>query len=252
MLNESQKAEFLFKGFLPITGTFSPAIAQQCAAFVLGQIDNPELDVDIGTGYVHIKESFSDGPFPSVWNQKIQDCVDSLLGEDNYHPITEWGWWPISFPGYAPDKRIEPREGWHIDGEGYQKLDDPAYAIICLCLFTDIEPWGGGTFLEVASHREVIRFMATRDPQGKGILHQDINDHMQSRLRGETIEVTGKAGDVVFLNPYMWHCRGYNYSNRVRVICNSRCVMKRRMNLKLPQNIVERAIAEAMKGCASG
>ena len=253
MINELQKTEFLHKGFLHIKEAFSPAIAHQCAAFVLEQIDNQELDIDRETGYVHIKEAFSTEPFLKIWNEKIQQCVDGLLGEDAYYPITEWGWFPVSFPGYAPNEKVVPDEGWHIDGEHWQRLDDPEYAVICLCLFTDIDDWGGGTFIEVASHKQVIRYMASADLHGRGVLHEDINDHMHGRLiRGDVVEITGKAGDIVLMNPYVWHCRGHNYSNRIRVICNSRCVMKRRMNLKSPQNTVEQSIAKAMIDCFRG
>ncbi len=247
MLNQLQKTEFLVNGFLQIKGAFDPAIARRCAAFVLEQIDDPELDVERENGYIHIKENFSDDPFSSLWNEKLESCVNSLLGENNYHAIAEWGWFPISFPGHAPNEILVPDEGWHIDGEPYQKLDDPEYALVCLCLFTDIDAWGGGTFIEVASHREVIHYMAAADPHGQGVSHKDINDYMHNRLRGETVEINGKAGDIVLMNPYTWHCRGHNYSSRVRVICNSRCVMKKRMNLKSPKNVVEQSIAEAME-----
>lgn len=246
MLNKLQKTEFLLNGFIKIKEAFSPVIARQCAEFVLEQIDDPELNIDRTDGYVHIKENFSDDPFPSLWNEKLESCVDSLLGKDNYFPITEWGWFPISFPGHAPDEKVVPDEGWHIDGEPLQRLDDPEYAVICLCLFTDIDAWGGGTFVEAGSHREVIRFMEAADPHGRGVSHQDINDYMHNRFRGEVIEINGRAGDVVLMNPYTWHCRGHNYSNRVRVICNSRCMMKRRLNLKSPKNVVEQSIIEAM------
>ncbi len=252
MLSEPQKTEFLLNGFLQIKKAFDPAVARQCGTFVLEQIDDPELDVEREKGYIHIKEIFSDDPFPSLWNKKLESCVDSLLGKNNYHAITEWGWFPISFPGHAPSKKVVPDEGWHIDGEPRQKLDDPEYAVVCLCLFTDIDAWGGGTFIEVGSHREIIRYMAAADPRGRGIPHKDINDYMHNHLRGKVVEINGKAGDVVLMNPYTWHCRGHNYSNRVRVICNSRCVMKRRMNLKLPQNVVEQSIAEAIIDYVSG
>lgn len=246
MLNELQKTEFSLNGFIKIKEAFNPVVACQCADFVLEQIDDPELDIDREDGYIHIKECFSDDPFLSIWNEKFQSCVDSLLGKNNYHHGTEWGWFPISFPGYAPNEKVVPEVGWHIDGEPLQRLDDPEYAVICLCLFTDIDRWGGGTFIEVGSHKKVIRFMAAADPHGQGVLHQDINDYMHNRSRGEVVEINGKAGDLVLMNPYIWHCRGHNYSNRVRVICNSRRVMKKRMNLKSPQNVVEQSIAEAM------
>ena len=250
MINELQKTEFLLNGFLHIREAFNPVIARRCAEFVLEQIDNPELDIDRETGYVHIKESFSDKPFSGIWNEKMQHSVDSLLGENNYYPISDWGWFPVSFPGHAPDKKVVPETGWHIDGEDCQKLDDPEYAVICLCLFTDIDAWGGGTFIEVASHKQVIHYMATTDPHGRGVLHEDINNFMHGRLnKGETVEINGKAGDIVLMNPYAWHCRGHNYSNRVRIICNSRCVMKRRMNLQSPQNVVEQSIAEVIMNC---
>jgi len=252
MLDKLQKTEFRLKGFLHITEAFDLAIARQCAAFVLKQIDNPELDINRENGYVHIRESFSDEPFPSLWSEKLESCVDSLLGKDNYFPITEWGWFPISFPGFAPNEKVMPDVGWHIDGAPLQRLDDPEYAVVCLCLFTDIDAWGGGTLIEVASHKEVIRYMASADPHGKGVFHKDINEYMHGRLRRETVEINGKAGDIVLMNPYTWHCRGHNYSDRVRVICNSRCVMKRRMNLKSPHNVVEQSIAEAMTGYVNG
>jgi ectoine hydroxylase-related dioxygenase (phytanoyl-CoA dioxygenase family) len=208
------------------------------------------LDIDREDGYIHIRESFSGEPFAALWNEKLESSVDSLLGKDEYFPITEWGWFPISFPGHAPKEKRAPEKGWHIDGEPLQRLDDPEYAVICLALFTDIDRWGGGTFIEAGSHREVIRFMAEADPHGRGVPHQDINDYMQNRgSGGEVVEINGKAGDVVLMNPYIWHSRGHNYSDRVRVICNSRCVMKRRMNLKSPQNVVERSIAEVMLKC---
>jgi hypothetical protein len=253
MISEPQKTEFLHQGFLHITEAFDPLIAHQCAAFVLEQIDNPDLDIDREAGYVHIKEAFPTPPFPNIWNGKIQRCVDALLGENDYHPITEWGWFPVSFPGHAPNEMVAPEVGWHIDGEHCQRLDDPEYAVICLCLFTDVDAWGGGTFIEVASHKQVIRYMAGAGPSGRGVLHEDINDYMHGRpLRGEVVEISGKAGDIVFMNPYAWHCRGHNYSDRIRVICNSRCVMRRRMNLESPRNLVEQSIAEVLTDCFRG
>ncbi len=247
MIGESQKISLLDHGFLHIREAFDPIVAHQCAEFVLEQIDDPNLDIVREAGYVHIQEAFSTGPFRNLWNEKIQQCVDDLLGKDNYHPITEWGWFPISFPGYAPAKRIVPAVGWHIDGEALHRLDDPEYAVICLGLFSDIDAWGGGTFIEVTSHKQVIRYMANSDPHGRGVPHDDINAYMQSRTdMGEVVEITGKAGDIVLMNTYTWHARGHNYSERIRIICNSRCVMKRRMNLTTPQNTVERSIAEAM------
>jgi len=250
MLNQRQKTEFLLNGFLHIKEAFNPVVARRCAEFVLEQIDDPELDIDRETGYAHIKENFSDDPFSTLWSEKLESCVDSLLGKNNYQAITEWGWFPISFPEHAPKEKVAPEEGWHIDGEPLQRLDDPEYAVICLCLFTDIDAWGGGTFIESASHKEVIRFMASSDLHGRGVPHQCINDYMQNRCsKGEVVEINGKAGDVVLMNPYTWHCRGHNYSNRVRVICNSRCVMKRRMNLESPQNVVEQSIVEVVKQC---
>ncbi|MGI8468687.1 MAG: phytanoyl-CoA dioxygenase family protein [Pyrinomonadaceae bacterium] len=250
MLNQLQKAEFLHNGFLQVKKAFNPVIARQCAKFVLERIDDPELDIDREIGYIHIKENFSDDPFSGLWSKKLESCVDSLLGKSNYQAITEWGWFPVSFPGHAPKEKVAPEDGWHIDGEPLQQLDDPEYAVICLCLFTDIKAWGGGTFIETASHKDVIRFMAAAERRGRGVPHKSINDYMQNRrFKGETVEINGKAGDVVLMNPYTWHCRGHNYSNRARVICNSRCAMKRRMNLQSPQNVIERSIVEAMKHC---
>ena len=203
MFNKLQKKEFLLNGFIKIEEAFSPIIARQCADFVLEQIDDSELEIRREDGYIHIRENFADEPFPKLWTKKFESRIDSLLGKDNYFPITEWGWFPISFPGHAPKEKRPPETGWHLDGAPVQRLDDPEYAVICLCLFTDIDQWGGGTFIEAGAHREVIRFLADTDPDRRGVPHQDINDYMDSRdKKGTLVEINGKAGDVVLINPY--------------------------------------------------
>jgi len=111
MLNQRKKTEFLLNGFLHIKEAFNPVVAHRCAEFVLEQIDDPELDIDRETGYAHIKENFSDDPFSTLWSEKLESCVDSLLGKNNYQAITEWGWFPISFPEHAPKEKVAPEEG---------------------------------------------------------------------------------------------------------------------------------------------
>jgi hypothetical protein len=247
MLTAGELATFRDNGFVAIREAFPRQLALDCAAHILRVRDAPGLDREIIPGYVHLRENFDDGPFQHLWNQRLASAVDGLLEKGAYHLNPGWGWWPISFPGYAPSKKVEPEVGWHIDGEPLQRLGDPEYAVILLCLFSDIDRWGGGTFIEQGSYRKVVRFMHQRQQIVAQVPHSEINDFMHRQVRGPSVEVTGHAGDVILMHPYSWHCRGYNFSDRIRVVCNSRCILDRQFDLRSPQNVIETTIVNAIE-----
>ena len=122
---------------------------------------------------------------------------DSILGED--------GWRSTRAPG------------WHKDGWHYRHfLDSPQQGLLLGYLYSDILPGSGGTQMCVDSIGGVARLLA-QHPEG---IHPDsvqsyIQPHMIKEC-SEFEELTGQAGDLAIMHPYMVHRVAGNPSGRPR------------------------------------
>jgi hypothetical protein len=122
---------------------------------------------------------------------------DSNLGED--------GWRSTRAPG------------WHKDGWHYRHyLDSPQQGLLLGYLYADILPGSGGTQMCVDSIGVVARLLA-QHPEG---IHPDsvqsyIQPHMIKEC-SEFEELTGQAGDLAIMHPYMVHRVAGNPSGRPR------------------------------------
>ena len=153
-----------------------------------------------------------------------------------------------------PWQRPDPRQpGWHKDGHHFRHfLNSPEQALIVVPIYCDIRPKSGGTFIAVDSIAPVARLLA-RFPQG---LHPDglqagylIPGLIEQCTRFE--ELTGEAGDLVLLHPYMLHRISVNASTRPRFIANLAPVLKDAMSFNRPGNtgysLVELAVLRALE-----
>ncbi|MYD43021.1 MAG: hypothetical protein F4W90_03910 [Gammaproteobacteria bacterium] len=168
-----------------------------------------------------------------------------------------WGDGVISNLGIEDDPRWEPpgpkQPGWHKDGWHFRHfLNSPEQSLVTVPLYSDIQPRSGGTYLAVDSIAPVARLL--RDtPQG---LHPDSVQGAGFLIPGlieqctNFVELTGEAGDVAFLHPYMMHRVSINASTRPRFIANMAPVLKEPMCFKRPQgeaySLVELAVLHAL------
>ena len=122
---------------------------------------------------------------------------DSNLGED--------GW------------RSTRASGWHKDGWHYRHfLDSPQQGLLLGYFYSDILSGSGGTQMCVDSIGVVARLLA-QHPEG---IHPDsvqsyIQPHMIKEC-SEFEELTGQAGDLAIMHPYMVHRVAGNPSGRPR------------------------------------
>lgn len=108
--------------------------------------------------------------------------------------------------------------GWHKDGNFFHHfLDSPEQALLAIIIWQDIAPRAGGTFIAPDSVGVIARLLA-QHPEGltpggfnTGVLIHECRDFR---------EVTGQAGDVVLLHPYMLHTASRNPSGIARLITN--------------------------------
>ena len=247
ILSAQQVDEFVATGCTVLRGAFPSATAAACVEHLWTRIEPDGDDRSTWTQpLVHLREVYSDPPFRDAYTPALLSALDDLLGEDRYPVHYGLGWWPIAFPGFDTPPWTPPTTGWHVDGQHFHHHVDAAeQGLLPLFLLTDIAPGGGGTCVDLGSHRVATRLLAAAEPDGLSC--QELAQAMTAQPRRQVVEVTGQAGDVALLHPFMLHARGPNTGGGVRVICNPCIRLHERMRLDgAAPSPVERAIVEAL------
>ena len=107
--------------------------------------------------------------------------------------------------------------GWHKDGWQFRHfLDTPQQGLLLAFFYSDILPDSGGTQICVDSVGVVARLLA-QHPEG---IHPDtVQSYIQPHMIEECCEfeeLTGEAGDIAIMHPYMVHRSAANPSGRAR------------------------------------
>lgn len=159
----------------------------------------------------------------------------------------------LRVPDGPPWQPPSPRQmGWHKDGRHFRHfLDSPEQGLLTVPIYTDIKPRSGGTFIARDSIAPVARLLAGC-PAG---LHPD-GTQAGYLIPGlieqcsDFAELTGEAGDVVLVHPYMLHRVSVNPSNRPRFIANMAVVLAEPMCFARPPgdaySLVELAVLRAL------
>lgn len=92
---------------------------------------------------------------------------------------------------------------WHVDGDFFRHfLDSPEQALLVFVLWTDVGPHSGPTRILPESVAAVARFLA-RHPEG--VEQMQIPADAIAKQCRRHVDVTGDAGDVWLLHPFMVH-----------------------------------------------
>jgi hypothetical protein len=114
-------------------------------------------------------------------------------------------------------------------------------------VWRDILPRGGGTFFACDSVREVSRFYVNK-PEGGSLMGADMARALANCR--DFRELTGKAGDIVLMHPYMVHAVSMNTLPQPRVICNACVSLREPMNFNRanPEDFspLERSVLRAL------
>jgi hypothetical protein len=108
--------------------------------------------------------------------------------------------------------------GWHVDGDYNHFLDSPESGLMMIILFTDVHERGGATWIAADSIAPVAR--ALRDhPQGLSAyrLRTDIEIFPHCR---RFAPLTGPAGRIYLMHPFMLHAASWNELGCMRAIRN--------------------------------
>jgi hypothetical protein len=191
---------------------------------------------------IHVRELFSSDPFDRVLNPRLAVALDQLMGPGRATIHNHFGWWPVLFPGFKGSG------GWHVDGNDFHHhLTSPEQGLVTVFLFSDVSPGDGGTAVAVGSHHVVARLLADAEPSG--LRYEDLLRKLPAVDHTQVVELTGGAGDVAMLHPFLVHGFSTNRGMTVRFGCNPRYALKDPMQLDRPDGAhspVEEAIRRAL------
>ncbi len=192
---------------------------------------------------IHLRELFSDYPFDRVINPRLEIALDQLMGPGRATIHGRFGWWPVLFPGFRG------AGGWHVDGHDFlHHLTSPEQGLVTLFLFSDIASGDGGTAVVRGSHRAVAQLLADAEPAG--LTSEKLLRRLPRLQTSRVVELTGQAGDVVILHPFLVHGSSANTGTRVRFACNPRYSLVEPMRLDRTDDAyspVEEAIRQASR-----
>lgn len=251
-LTDEQVGQFLQRGFVTVRGAFDAASARRWLE-----------EAWIRFGY--------DRDDPRTWAQKrIHLSARSHVDARTFAPaawraameltggqervLLPWRWSDglIANLGVGDDREWQPPSaavgGWHKDGDFFRHfLDSPEQGLLAFVLWTDMLPRGGGTFVAADSVPVVARFLAGHP---EGVLPGDFDYAGLIGQCHDFVELTGQAGDVVLLHPYILHATSQNVLGVARIISNPPLALREPMNFNRPDagdfSLVERAVLRGL------
>ena len=250
-LTPEQVTNFIADGYVLVPKAFQRETAAGLLPHVWARLtEDPNDPSTWKNSYAQIEDVIYDGPVKDIFTARFCSSIDELVGHGRWSTRHGFGWVILRFPGFAPPNWEPPTSGWHVDGIDYQHhLTSPEIGLVGIEFLTDIKPGGGGPAIRVGSHKAVARILQKFEPQG--VTYRQLRAIVEELKGFPVVEVTGDAGDVVWLHPHVIHARSPNVQDTIRVAANRSIVLNEPLNLERERqedhSPVELAILEALK-----
>ncbi|MGG1551845.1 hypothetical protein [Paenibacillus ferrarius] len=276
-LTPEQAEQFMEWGWVKVIQAFPREQALLCQDFLWDRLKERGIDRGDKSSWapplLFLQESYRGPAFDPCNTQRMADAIEDLVGEGRWlenhiYDGTEqdyptWGWWPVNFSNGSDREWTVPKDGWHWDGQHFRHyVDSPDQGLLCLCVFSEIKPHGGGTIVVEGSHKVVARYLS-QFPEGVDVheairelnaahpwlaeltghtgnpdttaeerIERFMNQHTEvDGIRLRVIETTSSPGDVILCHPFLYHAWSQNHSGNTRFMCNRTTPLKERMNL---------------------
>ena len=241
VLTEEQKQHFIDKGHIVISQAFPRDLAVEWREFAFRRLG---YDADDPSTWkqerVHMP-SMNSVSIQSVSPYTYDAICDLLGGQDRLsNPNLHWRDGFIINFSVGADREWQPPsssvDGWHKDGDFFRHfLDSPEQGLLTIVIWSDIHSRSGGTFLACDSVKHIAKYLL-ENPQG--LLPHEAGFGQFIHNCQDFIEITGQAGDVILIHPFVLHAGSQNPSGRARFIANPPVALKEPMNFN-------RKVAEA-------
>lgn len=254
ILSQEQAAAFLEEGYVVVRRAFRPETAEQLLPHVWARThEDPEDRATWKQPDAQIEEVITEGPVAELFTPRFCGSVDDLVGKGRWTTRRGFGWVILRLPGFYQLPWRPPASGWHVDGMDFQHhLTSHEIGLVGIEMLTDIISGGGGTAVRVGSHKVISRLLNESEPAG--VSYTELRRIAEGIQHLPAVEVSGQAGDVLWMHPHLVHARSPNVRDTIRVAANRSIVLRERMNLKRERgadySLVERAIILALnEGC---
>ena len=236
-LTQADLNHFIEKGHVILKDCFPRELAEEWRAFAFKRLGyDPNDPTTWKEPRIHLP-SMNRVLIADVAPRAWDAICDLLGGEDRI--INPWsntskpGWsdgFIINFalgadtPWQPPSPEVS---GWHKDGDFFRHfLDSPEQGLLTIVVWSDIYPQSGGTFVACDSVQHVAQWLYEHP---EGLLPSSGFGKLIGKCK-DFAEITGKAGDVVLLHPFILHAASQNPSGRARFITNPPVALKEPMN----------------------
>ena len=253
-LTGEQVRHFLDRGYVVVEQALSRELAAEWRSFAFGRLGyDPEDPATWAEERIHMPTMTrrrAAEVAPRAWaaicdlvggEQRIKNAADYSYGDGfiiNFGLGADQAWQP-------PSPAVQ---GWHKDGDFFRHfLDSPEQGLLGIVIWSDIEPHSGGTFAAADSVGPIARHLANHP---EGLLPAEAGFGDLIHQCSDFVELTGRAGDVVLLHPYILHSSSNNPSGRPRFITNPNVTLAEPMNFNrddpADHSLVELAVLRAL------
>jgi hypothetical protein len=217
-LSNKEISRFMEDGFVIVRNVFPRDLAENILLSVMAELKSGmQATSSPESNFVILKKVLYNETTSHVFTEKYIKIVNQLCGKDRWEFDEGIGHFFINYPVSEPEWS-PVQNGWHVDNStDHQSINSQKLGLITFHLLTDILPGGGGTSIRRGSHKYSARILSEAGSEGL----KEINFSTRAVLatkRLPFIEITGRAGDVVFMHPLAVHTRSLNISNNIRVI----------------------------------
>lgn len=246
VLTDQHVQSFLDNGYLIVKDCLDLSVAERWIAEAYDRLGYDRNDASTWEKDIVWMDHQNHLPVPKVAPKAWDALLDIIGGEDRLEPqvmgitskhftsINSFLWsdaFIVNFhrgadqPWQPPSPNIQ---GWHKDGSYFKHfLDSREQALLPIVMWSKMQHQGGGTFIAPDSVRLIARYLAEH-PEGVDPKAFDFQELVGQCTRFE--EVTGDAGDVAILHPFMLHASSQNTIKQPRFMTNPPVVLKEPMN----------------------
>jgi hypothetical protein len=205
VLSPEQRDTFTSQGYLLASGLIADdtvrAARTELERLLLEQPDRPNFGTDAAA---------------ACYNERVCAAAAELGGDAETRP-----YYPVR-SAFALITRSSPGAEWnwpspHIDHaiekDGYHVFPRP-YRLASMLFLNDVARHGGGTIVWPGSHR-VIEALAKSDPTRYELMAVLNRDFKEAGI-GDPVELTPRAGDILFYHYLLAHAGSRNMTDQPR------------------------------------
>ncbi|MBS11386.1 MAG: hypothetical protein CME19_07280 [Gemmatimonadetes bacterium] len=219
MLTDSQKREFVDRGFIKIPGAIpmmQVETARRAINHSIGEVGKGGENMDNNRSSYFCAELCDQPVITDLFNgPAVMSVLESLMGDGNVQRIS----WAKPYPRFPLEPGTEPSTpGGHMDGtgnglngtaKGDYNRNFTAFAVVYLMDLPN--EWSGNFTVWPGSHRAC-------EAHFKEVGHEVLsNGNPDIEFLEPPIQITGKAGDLILAHHAMIHTGGPNASPDVRL-----------------------------------